>query len=269
MIQQFLQKFTRKTGKVEQSFEVVSKEHREIKGLSFEQNEDESIVMDFLNHMDREYDTTPAGRKQQGDAFEQFLAAVFRLANYDVEITRKSYLQGKQVYTGDDSVDLILSKDAERIAVQAKHYRLNTKAPNLITKEFVNKYSGISDKNWTNKLFITTSLFNPHVYLEIEKNEKAQNIEWYDRYGLLQLLNTLIPETMEKHMFLNSLPEQVVKCPECESGFIVQKWNKQKHSYFKGCTMFPECAHTESVSFRHTRKSFTTSSKELDNSISS
>lgn len=47
MIQQFLQKFTRKTGKVEQSFEVVSKEHREIKGLSFEQNEDESIVMDF------------------------------------------------------------------------------------------------------------------------------------------------------------------------------------------------------------------------------
>lgn len=90
MIQQFLQKFTRKTGKVEQSFEVVSKEHREIKGLSFEQNEDESIVMDFLNHMDREYDTTPAGRKQQGDAFEQFLAAVFRLANYDVEITRKA-----------------------------------------------------------------------------------------------------------------------------------------------------------------------------------
>ena len=46
--------------------------------------------MDFLNHMDREYDTTPAGRKQQGDAFEQFLAAVFRLANYDVEITRKA-----------------------------------------------------------------------------------------------------------------------------------------------------------------------------------
>lgn len=33
MIQQFLQKFTRKTGKVEQSFEVVSKEHREIKGF--------------------------------------------------------------------------------------------------------------------------------------------------------------------------------------------------------------------------------------------
>ena len=50
--------------------------------------------------------------------------------------------------------------------------------------------------------FITTSLFNPHVYLEIEKNEKAQNIEWYDRYGLLQLLNTLIPRNNGKaHVF--------------------------------------------------------------------
>lgn len=269
MIQQFLQKMTRKTEKNEQSSAVLSKENREIKGLSFEQSEDESIVMDFLNNMDKEFESTPAGWKQQGDYFEQFLAAVFRLADYEVAITKKSYVKNMRVYTGDDNVDLILTKDGERIAVQAKHYRLNTKAPNLITKEFVNKYSGISDKNWTNKLFVTTSLFNPHVYLEIEKNEKAQNIEWYDRYGLLQLLNSLIPETMEKHMFLNSLPEQVVKCPECESGFIVQKWSKQKHSYFKGCTMFPECAHTESVSFRHTRKSFTTSSKELNNSISS
>lgn len=72
MIQQFLQKITRKTGKVEQSVEVVSKEHREIKGLSFEQNEDESIVMDFLNHMDREYDATPAGRKNKGMPLSNF-----------------------------------------------------------------------------------------------------------------------------------------------------------------------------------------------------
>lgn len=62
------------------------------------------------------------------------------------------------------------------IAVQAKHYRLNTKSPKIITVDYIKHYSGISDKGWTNKLFITTSLFNPYVYMEIEKRMKKRKI---------------------------------------------------------------------------------------------
>ncbi|HEL7538761.1 TPA: topoisomerase DNA-binding C4 zinc finger domain-containing protein, partial [Enterococcus faecium] len=86
-----------------------------------------------------------------------------------------------------------------------------------------------------------------YVYMEIEKNKKAQNIECYDRYGLLQLLNNLILKTMEKYIFLKSLPEKVVKCPKCESGFIVDKWSESNHSYFRACTMFPECKYKEKI----------------------
>ncbi|MFQ6344576.1 restriction endonuclease [Enterococcus lactis] len=244
MLKSFLQKVTHKTEEIN-SKEVLSKKYREVKGLSFVQNDDETIVIDFLNNMDKEFPVDKAGWRQQGDYFEQFLAAVFRLANYEVEVTKKEYQKDRYVYTGDNNIDLIIKKDDECIAVQAKHYRLNTKAPKIITVDYIKHYSGISDKGWTNKLFITTSLFNPYVYMEIEKNEKAQNIEWYDRYGLLQLLNHLIPKTMEKYIFLKSLPEKVVKCPKCESGFIVDKWSESNHSYFRACTMYPECKNTE------------------------
>ncbi|MBX8942322.1 restriction endonuclease [Enterococcus faecalis] len=204
-------------------------------------------MIEFLNNIDKRFNSDKKGRLAQGTSFEVFLASVFRLAGFDVKITRKRYIEKGHVYTGDDNVDLILRKGSEKIAVQAKHFRLNTKAPKIITKDNVHHFCGMDDKDYTKKLFITTTLFNPLVYKEIEQNEKAKKIEWYDRYGLLQLLNQLIPETMGKYLFLNSLPAGVEKCPSCESGFILKKWSDKNHKYFKGCTMFPDCEYTESI----------------------
>ncbi|EPI06270.1 restriction endonuclease [Enterococcus faecalis] len=223
------------------------KDKREIRSLSFVKNADEEVVIEFLNDMDKSYNSDKKGRLAQGSSFEAFLSSVFRLAGFDVEITQKSYIKKGHVYTGDSKVDLILRKGSEKIAVQAKHFRLNTKAPKIITQDNVHNFCGMDDKDYTKKLFITTTLFNPYVYDEIEQNDKAKEIEWYDRYGLLQLLNQLIPETMGKYLLLNSLPESVEKCPDCESGFILTKWSDKTHKYFKGCTMFPVCNHTENI----------------------
>ncbi|NAA54133.1 restriction endonuclease [Enterococcus faecalis] len=223
------------------------KDKREIRSLSFAKNADEEVVIDFLSDMDKSYNSDKKGRLAQGNSFEAFLSSVFRLAGFDVEITQKSYIKKGYVYTGDNKVDLILRKGSEKIAVQAKHFRLNTKGPKIITRDNVHNFCGMDDKDYTKKLFITTTLFNPYVYEEIQQNEKAKKIEWYDRYGLLQLLNQLIPETMGKYLLLNSLPESVEKCPDCESGFILTKWSDKNHKYFKGCTMFPICEHTESI----------------------
>ncbi|EGO6608560.1 restriction endonuclease [Enterococcus faecalis] len=223
------------------------KDKREIRSLSFAKNSDEEVVIDFLSDMDKSYNSDKKGRLAQGNSFEAFLSSVFRLAGFDVEITQKSYIKKGYVYTGDNKVDLILRKGSEKIAVQAKHFRLNTKGPKIITRDNVHNFCGMDDKDYTKKLFITTTLFNPYVYEEIQQNEKAKKIEWYDRYGLLQLLNQLIPETMGKYLLLNSLPESVEKCPDCESGFILTKWSDKNHKYFKGCTMFPICEHTESI----------------------
>ncbi|MBD9844887.1 restriction endonuclease [Enterococcus faecalis] len=223
------------------------KDKKEIRSLSFVKNADEEVVIEFLNNIDKSFNSDKKGRLAQGTYFEVFLASVFRLAGFDVKITPKRYIRNGRVYTGDDNVDLILRKGSEKIAVQAKHFRLNVKAPRIITKDNVFRFCGMDDKEYTKKLFITTTLFNQSVYEEIEKNEKAKKIEWYDRYGLLQLLNQLIPETMGKYLLLNSLPASVEKCPDCESGFVLTKWSDKNHNYFKGCTMYPICNHTESI----------------------
>lgn len=223
------------------------KDRREISSLSFAKNADEEVVIEFLNDIDKSFNSDKKGRLAQGTSFEIFLASVFRLAGFDVEITKKSYIKRGYVYTGDNNVDLILRKGSEKIAVQAKHFRLNTKTPKIIARDNVRHFCGMDDEDYTKKLFITTTLFNPFVYEEIEQNEKAKKIEWYDRYGLLQLLNQLIPETMGKYLLLNSLPASVEKCPDCESGFILTKWSDKNHKYFKGCTMYPICEHTKSI----------------------
>jgi restriction system protein len=49
-----------------------------------------------------------------GEEFEDYLAGLFREQGYETELTSA---------TGDYGADLILSKDGQRIAVQAKRYR--------------------------------------------------------------------------------------------------------------------------------------------------
>lgn len=241
----FLEKISFHKRKEPDIKELLAEEKREIRQLSFTQNEDEKVIFEFLNDIDKSFGYSTKDRLAQGEAFEQFLAAAFRLGGFQVDITKKSYEQGEIKYLGDRDVGLILIKDQERIAVQAKHFRLNARDTKLINKNCVNSYAGISDEGWTRKLFITTSLFNGYFYEELEKNEKAKEIEWYDRYGMLQLLNQLIPNTMAKYNFLNSLPKQIKKCPKCASGFMISKYGSR--GYFRSCTSFPKCKYSENI----------------------
>ncbi len=164
LVLKFLQKLNGKSSQPEDETEVqeiIPEEKKGLEEISFALNNDEKIVVDFVSDMDRDFGSSIRDRVRQGDHFERFLAAVFRLAGYKVEITKKRYKKDKRVYTGDGGVDLILTKDNERIAVQAKSKRLNsTKEERLITDNDVKIFAGISDKNWTKKMFITSSFFN-------------------------------------------------------------------------------------------------------------
>ncbi|MFK4896881.1 restriction endonuclease [Lactococcus petauri] len=219
---------------------------RNIRDYSMELSKDEKIVIDFLSNIDKEFlsDNGKNDLIAQGKYFEEFLLSLFTIAGYDTQITDKEYKKNGVTYYGDKNVDLIAIKNNEKIAIQAKNYRLNTKAPKLIDLAFINKYSGISDNGWTNKLFITTTFFNPYVYNELKENEKTRNIEWIDRIGLFSLINSLAPEVFIKQNFQHSLPNTVKKCNKCNHGYLVRKYS---HNYFYGCTNFPECDYTEKI----------------------
>lgn len=249
LVLKFLQKLNGKSSQPEDETEVqeiIPEEKKGLEEISFALNNDEKIVVDFVSDMDRDFGSSIRDRVRQGDHFERFLAAVFRLAGYKVEITKKRYKKDKRVYTGDGGVDLILTKDNERIAVQAKSKRLNsTKEERLITDNDVKIFAGISDKNWTKKMFITSSFFNSYAYKQIAENEKAHKIEWYGRYELLKLLNQLIPETMLKYQVLSSLPKNIKICPKCNKGVMILRQNGTTGQYFNACAAY--CGHAESI----------------------
>ncbi|GHU35608.1 hypothetical protein FACS1894192_00560 [Bacilli bacterium] len=220
---------------------------KNIRDFDMNISNDEQIILDFLSNIDKEFkdETGKNDSINQGKYFEKFLLALFNSAGYNTTITDKEYSKRGIKYTGDRNVDLIAKKDKEIIAIQAKHYRMNTKKPKLINKDFINKYSGITDHGFTNKMFITTTLLNPYSYLELEENEKTKNIEWIDRIGLFNLINTLNPTIFLKQNFQNSLPDTIKKCTKCENGYLIQKY--ANHNYFLACHNYPECAHTEKL----------------------
>ena len=106
MVFKFLQKFKEANQLESNAQEVVSKQYLEIRKTSFVQKKDEKIVIDFLSDMDKDFGSSQDDRVRQGEHFEQFLAAAFRLAGYGVEITKKSYVKDHRKYVGDGGVDL-------------------------------------------------------------------------------------------------------------------------------------------------------------------
>lgn len=228
-------------------FQTLNKKKNSINKneLSLDLTSDEEVVINFLNEMDRDFGNTVEGRIKQGISFEKFLASVFTLAKYRVEITKKSNNYDNRQYMGDGGIDLVLTKGNERIAIQAKSKRLNSKSYCLIGDSDIKGFSGVSDGNWTRKMFITTSFFNEYAYKQIETNEKAKKIEWYDRYRLLQLMNELIPETMLKYQLFTTLPKEVYVCPKCKKGLMIRLLNKKENKPFKGCSLY--CGYTESI----------------------
>ena len=101
LVLKFLQKLNGKSSKTEDGIdaqEIIPEEKKGLKEVSFLLNNDERIVVDFISDMDRDFGSSIRDRVRQGDHFERFLAAVFRLAGYEVEITKKRVMKDKRVY---------------------------------------------------------------------------------------------------------------------------------------------------------------------------
>jgi len=113
-----------------------------------------------------------------GKEFEYFLKWLFEEMEYIVELT---------MITADSGVDLIATKNKERVAVQAKRYGRNTKVSNAV---ILKTHGGRDVYACDKSMVITTSFFTRHA---IEDAEKL-NIELWDR----DTLSAKIDEINEK-----------------------------------------------------------------------
>jgi len=100
-----------------------------------------------------------------GIEFENFLKWLFQERGYSVELTK---------ITADSGVDLVLKKDKEKIAVQAKRYNRNTKVSNEVV---LKTYGGMGVYKCDKSIIITTSFFTN----QAKSDAQNLNIELWDR----------------------------------------------------------------------------------------
>lgn len=103
-----------------------------------------------------------------GEDFEGFLKAHFEALGYKVRLTPK---------TADYGADLILTREGEKIAVQAKRYR-NEKVSNKAVQEVVAAIP-VYDKNHSGMkgMVVTNSYFTSNAVTQA----RACNVELWDR----------------------------------------------------------------------------------------
>lgn len=120
--------------------------------------------------------------------FEETVASVFRSLGYEATVT---------AYSGDDGVDVILQKDAEKIGVQVKRHR------NSISVEQIRSLAGAMVVNDVTKgVFVTTSRFERGSARTVDLlRVRGYPIELIDAprfFDMLNLTQIDAPESLEQ-----------------------------------------------------------------------
>jgi HJR/Mrr/RecB family endonuclease len=163
-----------------------------------------------------------------GKEFEYFLKWLFEEMDYKVESTRA---------TADSGVDLVVTKNNERVAVQAKRYGRNTKVSNtVVLKTQGGKEIYACDKS----IVITTSFFTRYAM----EDAKKLNVELWDRYTLSAKIDQ-INEGFENvklrnpfPLFKDSLFQSLLNLEKTDL-FLVKRKSQDKYYVYRHGIKFP------------------------------
>lgn len=152
--------------------------------------------------------------------FETYIAELFRSLGYHAVVTG-----GK----GDGGVDVQAEKDGHKHYIQCKKF-ITSKVPVGAVRDF---YGAIADRIDGGKgYFITTNVFT----LDAEKFASDKPIQLVDKFKLMEymrLANVEIPSA------------QPAVCPKCGNALVRRNG---KFGLFLGCSTYPKCDYTETLS---------------------
>jgi len=161
-----------------------------------------------------------------GKEFEQFLKWFFEELGYIVRLTS---------LTTDSGVDLVIVKNEEKIAVQAKRYKRTNKVPNSV----ILKTRGGQDIHGCDRsMIVTTSFFTKQAI----KEAKQLKIELWDRNFLsasIDQINQKIVEIKKKPSFpeySRSLVTSLLNLDQTGIFYVKQLKNERYHIYRHGLT---------------------------------
>lgn len=205
--------------------------------ISFNQKiPDEQIVKEKTTNKDSLKFNIYSLDNLSGREFEDFLKWMFQELGYTVELTK---------ITADSGVDLVLKKDKEKVAVQAKRWNRTTKVGNEV---ILKTHGGMGVYNCDKSIIITTSYFTSQAKNDAEKLK----IELWDREVLssnIDLINNQLSNNKSKVEFPDykgSLYKSLMNLKSMNI-FEVEKKGNGKYDVYKHGIKYPVLSFRESL----------------------
>ncbi|BBH22492.1 hypothetical protein Back11_38370 [Paenibacillus baekrokdamisoli] len=161
--------------------------------------------------------------EMDGRQFEHYLGHLFKAHGYAVEVTRAS---------GDYGADLVLTKAAKKIVVQAKRY---SKSVGLKSVQEVK--ASIAHYKAAEGWVVANRDFTDEAY----SLAKSNDIILINREQLIEMILKLNPGAAPSAKKVREqLPAIERTCGRCGSKMMLRKGPKGE---FYGCSSFPKCRH--------------------------
>lgn len=165
--------------------------------------------------------------KMDGRQFEHYLSLLFQNQGYKVKVTKE---------TGDFGADLIIQKDGKKIIVQAKRQGKNVgisavqQAQAAIAHYRAHEAWVVSNRDYTEPARTLAS---------------ANSVRLINRDSLLQMIRAMNPTIIPNaEQVRKEIPRKKENCKVCGKPLIVRKG---QHGEFLGCTGYPDCRNTKSL----------------------
>lgn len=164
--------------------------------------------------------------KMSGEEFEKFLLVHFQKLGYKGSTTPK---------TNDYGADLVLTKDGEKIVVQAKRWS------SKVGIEAVQQIIGAkSYYNANNSIVATNNYFTPNAI----NLANSSSVEIWDRPKLLEIMSKSNGREIAKEATNQIDISKRILCHKCGSEMLLKKG---KYGSFYGCYKYPKCKYTKSI----------------------
>lgn len=168
--------------------------------------------------------------------FEEYVGSLFEKLGYAVEVTGG---------LSDGGIDLIVRKDGITSFVQCKNYRTSKVSLSMI-RDFYGAMN--ANLNFEAGYFITTGIFT----LDAKQFAEDKPIELIDGAKLMDYVNITSQKTAPQRTVVTkqAAPVDIPVCPKCGSSMLKRtaKKGNMAGSQFWGCSAYPKCNGTKSIS---------------------
>ncbi|MBI5847737.1 MAG: restriction endonuclease [Nitrospirae bacterium] len=168
--------------------------------------------------------------------FEEYVGSMFDKMGFSVEVTGG---------LKDGGIDLTVRKDGKTSLVQCKNYRVSKVSLSMV-RDFYGAMN--ANLNYEAGYFITTGIFT----LDAKQFAEDKPIELIDGAKLMDYVNLTPPKTAPQRAGATkqAAPSDSPVCPKCGSNMVrrTAKKGNMAGSQFWGCSAYPKCNGTKSIS---------------------